>query len=83
MKQGKRIGKVAKGAVRGAIASTWRSTSRKRGLPTIRRRGGKGCRSPETGSSPAATYPDDKQTANQYRGVLVPCKPEDEVSASS
>jgi hypothetical protein len=28
-------------------------------------------------------YPDDKRTAEQYRGQLVPCKPEDEVSASS
>jgi hypothetical protein len=28
-------------------------------------------------------YPDDKRTVEQYRGELVPCKPEDEVSASS
>jgi hypothetical protein len=25
-------------------------------------------------------FPDDKQTANQYRGVLVPCTPEDDTS---
>ena len=28
-------------------------------------------------------YPDDKRTIEQYRGKLVPCKPEDEVSANS
>jgi hypothetical protein len=28
-------------------------------------------------------YPDDKRTVEQYRGVLVPCSPEDEVAASS
>jgi hypothetical protein len=28
-------------------------------------------------------FPDDKQTTNQYRGVLVPCNPEDQVSGGA
>jgi hypothetical protein len=83
VKRGKRIGKVAKGGCEGGDHIHMALYQPQTGAADDPEEGRKGV--PFTGDWVIAgcDYPDDKQTANQYRGVLVPCKPEDEVSASS
>ncbi|MDF3038193.1 MAG: Tryptophan synthase alpha chain [Thermomicrobiales bacterium] len=83
MKHGKRIGKVpTRGCERGdrlrmALYQPQKGTSDD---PVAARQG-----VPFTGEWAIAgcEYPDDKRTVEQYRGELVPCKPEEEVSANS
>jgi hypothetical protein len=83
VKRGKRIGKVARGGCEGGDHIHMALYQPQTGAADDPEEGRKGV--PFTGDWVIAgcDYPDDKQTANQYRGVLVPCKPEDEVSASS
>jgi hypothetical protein len=83
VKQGKRIGKVAKGDCEGGDVLSMVLYQPQAGAADDPEEGRQGV--PFTGDWVIAgcDYPDDKRTVNQYRGVLVPCKPEDEVPASS
>jgi len=83
VKQGKRIGKVAKKGCEGGDRLHMVLYQPQAGAAADPEAGRKGL--PFTGDWVIAgcDYPDDQRTANQYRGVLVPCPPEDEVPASS
>ena len=83
VKQGKKIGKVAKEGCAEGDRLHMALYQPQAGAADDPEAGRKGV--PFTGDWVIAgcDYPDDKKTANQYRGVLVPCNPEDEVSASS
>jgi hypothetical protein len=83
VKQGKRIGKVAKGECAGGDLLAMVLYQPQAGAADDPEEDREGV--PFTGDWVIAgcDYPDDKRTVNQYRGVLVPCNPEDEVPASS
>jgi len=81
--RGKRIGMVpTRGCERGdrLRMALYRSEAGTSDDPIAERKG-----VPFTGDWAIAgcAYPDDKRTAEQYRGEFVPCNPEDEVPASS
>jgi len=80
VKQGKRIGKVARAGCAGGDVLSMVLYRPQAGAADDPEAGRKGV--PFTGDWVIARcdYPDDKKTANQYRGELVPCKPEDQVS---
>jgi murein DD-endopeptidase MepM/ murein hydrolase activator NlpD len=83
VKRGKKIGKVAKGGCEGGDHVHMVLYQPQAGVaddPVERRKG-----VPFTGDWTIAgcDFPDDKQTTNQYRGVLVPCNPEDQVSGGA
>ena len=83
VKKGKKIGKVAKKGCEEGDRVHMALYQPQAGAADDPEAGRKGV--PFTGDWTIARcdYPDDKKTANQYRGVLVPCKPEDEVSPKS
>jgi hypothetical protein len=83
VKQGKRMGKVARAGCAGGDVLSMVLYQAQAGAADDPEAGRKGV--PFTGDWVIARcdYPDDKKTTNQYRGVLVPCKPEDEVSPKS
>ena len=83
VKQGKKIGKVAKEGCEEGDRLHMVLYQPQAGAADDPEAGRQGV--PFTGDWVIAgcDYPDDKKTANQYRGVLVPCKPEDEVSPKS
>ena len=83
VKKGKKIGKVAKKVCDEGDLVHMVLYQPQAGAAADPEAGRKGV--PFTGDWTIARcdYPDDKKTANQYRGELVPCKPEDEVSPKS
>ena len=80
VKQGKRIGKVAKEGCAEGDRLHMVLYQPQAGAADDPEEGRKGV--PFTGEWVIAgcDYPDDKKTANQYRGDLVPCTPEDGTS---
>ena len=80
VKLGKKIGKVAKGGCEGGDLVHMVLYQPQAGAADDPEEGRRGV--PFTGdwAIDGCEYPDDKQTTNQYRGVLVPCNPEDQVS---
>jgi hypothetical protein len=83
VKQGKRIGKVAKDGCEGGDVLTMVLYRPQAGAADDPEAGREGVPFAGDWVIDGCEYPDDKRTVNQYRGVLVPCKPEDEVPASS
>jgi hypothetical protein len=83
VKQGKRIGKVAQGGCKGGGAVSMVLYKPRAGAADDPEEGGQGVPFSGDWAIAGCDYPDDKRTVDQYRGVLVPCPPEDKGSASS
>jgi len=83
VKQGKRIGKVAKGGCEGGAGLSMVLYQPQTGTsddPVAER---EGVPFEDDWAIASCEYPDDKRTVDQYRGLLVPCTPEGETSTSS
>jgi murein DD-endopeptidase MepM/ murein hydrolase activator NlpD len=83
VKRGKRMGTVAKGGCEGGDHLHMALYTPQAGADDDPVAGREGV--PFTGdwAIDGCDYPDDKKTRNQYRGVLVPCPPEDNAAARS
>jgi murein DD-endopeptidase MepM/ murein hydrolase activator NlpD len=78
VKRGKRIGKVAKGGCEGGDHLHMALYKPQAGADDDPVAGREGVPFSGDWVIDGCDYPDDKKTANQYRGVLVPCSPEDD-----
>jgi hypothetical protein len=83
VKQGKRIGKVAKGGCEGGDVLSMILYKPQAGAADDPVEGREGVPFSRDWAIAGCDYLDDKRTVNQYRGVLVPCTAKEEVAASS
>jgi len=83
VKQGKRIGKVAKSGCEGGDHLHMVLYQPQAGAADDPEEGREGVPFAGEWAIDGCDYPDDKKTVNQYRGVLVPCNPEDDTSGGA
>jgi hypothetical protein len=83
VKQGKKIGKVAKEGCEESDRLHMVLYQPQAGVADDPEEGRKGVPFAGDWAIADCDYPDDQRTANQYRGMLVPCTPEDATPASS
>jgi hypothetical protein len=83
VKRGKRIGKVAKEGCEEGDALSMVLYRPQAGASDDPEEGRDGVPFADEWAIDGCEYPDDRRTANQYRGELVPCKPEDQVSGGA
>jgi hypothetical protein len=83
VKQGKRIGKVAKGECEGGDVLSMVLYQPQTGATDDPEEGREGVPFSGDWAIDGCDYPDDKKTANQYRGELVPCPTEDNATPTS